>query len=129
MLRAAVSAGQPLTSGSPGRCSPGRHLGFIDPVAAGVYSSDFTDIRFRGIPGVQEPTGAFRAGWVKEPQTQGEGSKSTSKSKNIGKGSDSASVDAQADAFENLRHKRTSEHNYSVKKDFCLFFFRQELLI
>ncbi|KAJ1110081.1 hypothetical protein NDU88_007436 [Pleurodeles waltl] len=59
--RAVVSAGQPLTSGSAERRSPGRHLGFIDPVAAGVYGSDFTDVRFRGIPGVQEPTGTFRA--------------------------------------------------------------------
>ncbi|KAJ1112983.1 hypothetical protein NDU88_001243 [Pleurodeles waltl] len=59
--RAAVSAGHPLTSGSAERRSPGRHLGFIEPVAAGVYGSDFTDVRFRGIPGVQEPTGAFGA--------------------------------------------------------------------
>ncbi|KAJ1127463.1 hypothetical protein NDU88_005865 [Pleurodeles waltl] len=36
---AAASAGEPLTSGSAKRRSPGRHLEFIEPVAAGVYSS------------------------------------------------------------------------------------------
>ncbi|KAJ1179363.1 hypothetical protein NDU88_004597 [Pleurodeles waltl] len=35
----AASAGEPLTSGSAKRRSPGRHLEFIEPVAAGVYGS------------------------------------------------------------------------------------------
>ncbi|KAJ1191293.1 hypothetical protein NDU88_000609 [Pleurodeles waltl] len=37
--RAAASAEEPLTSGSERR-SPGRHLSFIGPVAAGVYGTD-----------------------------------------------------------------------------------------
>ncbi|KAJ1100843.1 hypothetical protein NDU88_005918 [Pleurodeles waltl] len=37
--RAAASAEEPLTSGLERR-SPGRHLGFIGPVAAGVYGTD-----------------------------------------------------------------------------------------
>ncbi|KAJ1104424.1 hypothetical protein NDU88_001836 [Pleurodeles waltl] len=38
--RAAASAGEPLTSGSAEHRSPGRHLEFIDQVAAGVYGPD-----------------------------------------------------------------------------------------
>ncbi|KAJ1193704.1 hypothetical protein NDU88_003000 [Pleurodeles waltl] len=36
---AAASVGEPLTSGSQKRRSSGRHLEFIEPVAAGVYGS------------------------------------------------------------------------------------------
>ncbi|KAJ1164172.1 hypothetical protein NDU88_004617 [Pleurodeles waltl] len=59
--RAAASAGEPLTSGSAERHSPGRHLEFIDPVAAGVYGTDLPLFISGGIPGVQEPSGIFRA--------------------------------------------------------------------
>ncbi|KAJ1151503.1 hypothetical protein NDU88_004283 [Pleurodeles waltl] len=59
--RAAASAEEPLTSGSAERHSPGRHLEFIDPVAACVYGTDLPLFVSGGIPGVQEPSGIFRA--------------------------------------------------------------------
>ncbi|KAJ1136519.1 hypothetical protein NDU88_002934 [Pleurodeles waltl] len=60
--RAAASAGEPLTSGSAERRSPGRHLEFIEPVAAGAFTAQICRRWFQGgISGVQEPMGIPQA--------------------------------------------------------------------
>ncbi|KAJ1180212.1 hypothetical protein NDU88_005434 [Pleurodeles waltl] len=58
---AATSTSQPQAPGPAGRCEFSRHLDSAAPVAARVRGLEFVNADSKGISGVREPVGTFRA--------------------------------------------------------------------